>query len=79
MFEIIKSTMPFLTHGLWITFQISLITIVIGSFLGFLLAWYVRKRFHYYPLFWVDILICYPVLRLAKLAGDKMGRVEIEH
>ena len=35
MIEIIKSTMPFLFHGLWITFQISLITIICGSIIGF--------------------------------------------
>jgi len=34
MFEIIKSTLPFLLEGLWVTFQISLITIFLGSFLG---------------------------------------------
>jgi polar amino acid transport system permease protein len=35
MIEIIISTMPFLLHGLWITFQISIITIVCGSIIGF--------------------------------------------
>ena len=35
MIEVIKSTMPFLVHGLWITFQISIITILCGSFVGF--------------------------------------------
>ena len=34
MFDVIKSTMPFLMEGLWITFQISLITIFFGSLLG---------------------------------------------
>ena len=34
MFDVIKSTMPFLIEGLWITFQISLITIFFGSLLG---------------------------------------------
>jgi polar amino acid transport system permease protein len=35
MIEVIRSTMPFLLEGLWITIQISLIVIVIGSFIGF--------------------------------------------
>ncbi len=34
MYEVIKSTIPFLLEGLWITFQISLITIFCGSLLG---------------------------------------------
>ena len=34
MFEVIKSTMPFLLEGLWVTFKISLITIFLGSLLG---------------------------------------------
>ncbi|VAW12701.1 hypothetical protein MNBD_ALPHA09-249 [hydrothermal vent metagenome] len=34
MFEIIKSTLPFLLDGLWMTFKISLITIFFGSLLG---------------------------------------------
>jgi len=34
MFEVIKSTLPFLLDGLWVTFQISLITIFFGSLLG---------------------------------------------
>jgi len=34
MIEVAKSTLPFLIDGLWITFQISLITIFFGSFLG---------------------------------------------
>ena len=35
MLEVFESTLPFLVQGLWITFQISLVTIVSGSFLGF--------------------------------------------
>ena len=35
MFDIIRSTMPFLVEGLWITIQISFIVIVIGSLIGF--------------------------------------------
>ena len=38
MLEVFKSTLPFLMHGLWITFQISLITIISGSFLGFVVG-----------------------------------------
>jgi len=34
MFDILKSTMPFLLAGLWMTFQISAITIFFGSILG---------------------------------------------
>ena len=34
MYEVIKSTIPFLLEGLWITFQISLVTIFCGSLLG---------------------------------------------
>ena len=34
MFEILRSTMPFLLLGLWMTFKISLITIFFGSILG---------------------------------------------
>ncbi len=34
MFDIIKSTLPFLLEGLWMTFKISLITIFFGSLLG---------------------------------------------
>ena len=36
--EIMQSTMPFLVHGLWITFQISLITIICGSIIGFVIG-----------------------------------------
>jgi len=35
MFDVIRSTMPFLVEGLWITIQISFIVIVIGSLIGF--------------------------------------------
>jgi polar amino acid transport system permease protein len=35
MIDTIKSTMPFLLDGLWVTFKISLITILCGSVLGF--------------------------------------------
>jgi len=35
MKDIILSTMPFLLEGLWVTFKISLITILCGSILGF--------------------------------------------
>ena len=34
MYEVIKSTLPFLLEGLWITIQISLVTIFCGSLLG---------------------------------------------
>ncbi len=34
MFEVIKSTLPFLLEGLWMTIKISLITIVFGSLIG---------------------------------------------
>ncbi len=34
MLDVIKSTFPFLLDGLWITFQISLVTIFFGSLLG---------------------------------------------
>jgi len=34
MFEVIQSTLPFLMAGLWMTFKISLITIVAGSLIG---------------------------------------------
>lgn len=34
MFDVIKSTLPFLLEGLWMTFKISLITIFFGSALG---------------------------------------------
>ncbi|MDC1287550.1 amino acid ABC transporter permease [Gammaproteobacteria bacterium] len=38
MINTITSTMPFLIEGLWVTFQISLITILCGSTLGFILG-----------------------------------------
>ncbi len=34
MFEVIWATMPFLVEGIWMTFKISIITILCGSFLG---------------------------------------------
>ena len=34
MYDVIKSTMPFLLEGLWVTIQLSLITIFCGSMLG---------------------------------------------
>ena len=34
MIDVMKSTFPFLLEGLWVTFQISLITIFLGSLLG---------------------------------------------
>jgi polar amino acid transport system permease protein len=34
MYDVIKSTMPFLLEGLWVTVQLSLITIFCGSMLG---------------------------------------------
>jgi polar amino acid transport system permease protein len=38
MIDTIKSTLPFLIDGLWMTFQISLITIMCGSMIGFVLG-----------------------------------------
>ena len=38
MINTISNTMPFLIDGLWVTFQISLITIFCGSTLGFVLG-----------------------------------------
>ncbi len=38
MLEVIKSTLPFLIEGLWVTFKISLITIILGSLLGALIG-----------------------------------------
>jgi polar amino acid transport system permease protein len=38
MFDVIRSTMPFLVEGLWITIQISFIVIVIGSLIGFIVG-----------------------------------------
>ncbi len=35
MIEVVRSVMPFLVEGLWMTFRISLVTITIGSVLGF--------------------------------------------
>ena len=38
MIDVIKLTMPFLLEGLWMTVKISLITILCGSFLGFIVG-----------------------------------------
>ena len=38
MIDTIKSTLPFLIDGLWMTIQISLITIMCGSMIGFVLG-----------------------------------------
>jgi len=38
MFEVIRITMPFLLVGLWMTVKISLITIICGSILGFVIG-----------------------------------------
>ena len=38
MIDVIRSTMPFLVEGLWVTFKISLITIICGSVLGFIVG-----------------------------------------
>ncbi len=38
MIDIVISTLPFLIDGLWVTIQISLITIMCGSMLGFVLG-----------------------------------------
>ena len=38
MIEVMKLTMPFLLEGLWMTFKISLITILCGSLLGFIVG-----------------------------------------
>ncbi len=38
MFDVIVSTMPFLLEGLWMTFKISLVTIALGSVLGFMIG-----------------------------------------
>lgn len=38
MYDVIISTMPFLLEGLWVTFQISMITIFCGSILGAVLG-----------------------------------------
>ncbi len=38
MFEVIWTTMPFLLDGLWMTIKISLITIICGSILGFVVG-----------------------------------------
>lgn len=52
MFGVVKSTLPFLLEGLWITFQISMITILLGSLLGAVIG--VLRTFNYrvinYPL-----------------------------
>ena len=38
MIEVMKLTMPFLIEGLWMTVKISLITIICGSALGFVVG-----------------------------------------
>ncbi len=38
MIEVTRSVMPFLVEGLWMTFKISLVTIAIGSLLGFVVG-----------------------------------------
>ncbi len=38
MFDVLKSTMPFLLEGLWMTFKISVITIFFGSILGVIIG-----------------------------------------
>ncbi len=38
MFDVISSTMPFLLEGLWMTIKISLVTIALGSVLGFVVG-----------------------------------------
>ncbi len=38
MLEVIVSTMPFLLEGLWVTFEISMITIFFGSLIGVLVG-----------------------------------------
>jgi polar amino acid transport system permease protein len=38
MVDVIQATMPFLLDGLWMTIQISLITIICGSILGFVVG-----------------------------------------
>ncbi|MGR3343117.1 MAG: amino acid ABC transporter permease [Paracoccaceae bacterium] len=38
MYDVMISTMPFLLAGLWMTFKISLITIILGSILGVLVG-----------------------------------------
>jgi polar amino acid transport system permease protein len=38
MIEVARSVMPFLVEGLWMTFKISLVTIVFGSALGFVVG-----------------------------------------
>jgi polar amino acid transport system permease protein len=38
MIDVIRTTMPFLLAGLWMTFKISLITIICGSALGFVVG-----------------------------------------
>ncbi len=37
-FDVISTTMPFLLEGLWVTVQISLVTIISGSILGFVVG-----------------------------------------
>ena len=38
MYDVMKSTMPFLLDGLWMTFKISIITIFFGSILGVIIG-----------------------------------------
>ena len=38
MYDVMKSTMPFLLAGLWMTFKISIITIFFGSILGVIIG-----------------------------------------
>lgn len=38
MLDVIPSVMPFLVEGLWVTFKISLVTIALGSVLGFVVG-----------------------------------------
>jgi polar amino acid transport system permease protein len=38
LFDVISATLPFLMEGLWMTIQISLVTIISGSILGFVVG-----------------------------------------
>ena len=38
MIDVVRSVLPFLVEGLWMTFKISVITIVLGSVLGFMVG-----------------------------------------
>lgn len=38
MMEVVRSVMPFLVEGLWMTFKISIVTIILGSVLGFVIG-----------------------------------------